>query len=651
MEMIQPLLALMMMSLALGFAPAFPDPWTGPVGVVAYLALGWIVTRRSTEAALQAAKVGQPWRGRNHSVLHLATWGMVLFGSSWLGFVWKITAGIPGLAHVIAFMPYVAHRVVRCLAQWPLEKGDNRRSWSRREYVVFHVRVLMLVVVPILIAQSLLDVLQSAPGLRLFLMSYFALVVPVTAVLVLAMVFTGAPLIVRWVLGARPLEPGPLRTRLEAYGRRTGFKPNDILVWRTGNSITNAMYIGIVPKMRYVVVTDALLSKLDPEQVEAVYAHEAGHGMRRHTVMFLLLAVGLILGAHALINALDRWLGALLAGLDAELAGYVGTAVFGGVYLLLLALFFLVGMGWLSRRFETEADLHAVRTLEDAGPFVRALEAVGLHMGVLKADRGGMRHFGIGTRIGLINRYLCEPDFRASFDRLLRRCRWGVLVVVLLAAMPTVAAAPETLVVGRYNMELGRAREAEDEGDRDRATRLYDAVSVALQKAVAEHPEYAGLRTNEAAALAALADLHLKEGRYARAREVLDTMSQRVSQDDLLGWFNTRNLRVILDAAEGRDDVALARELIDELPQIMSSLRIDWNPSIDQTYTDLFLVLRAAGKKDRPPGRPRAYSPVARLLLDSDQDLLDAAKKDLEENRYRRKLIERAAPDLLNRLR
>ena len=100
-------------------------------------------------------------------------------------------------------------------------------------------------------------------------------------------------------------------------------------MWYTGNAITNALYIGIVPGMRYVVLTDALISKLKPEQVEAVYAHEAGHGVRRHTLLFMLLGLGLVLGAHSIILALGGWLGMvgfLIGGLtqynlgDAEVA-------------------------------------------------------------------------------------------------------------------------------------------------------------------------------------------------------------------------------------------------------------------------------------------------------------------------------------------
>ena len=79
--------------------------------------------------------------------------------------------------------------------------------------------------------------------------------------------------------------------------------------------------------------------------------------------------------------------------------------------------------------------------------------------------------------------------------------------------------------------------------------------------------------------------------------------------------------------------------------------RYGWNASIDQPYSDLFLVLRAGGAADRPPGRPLRYSPIARLLLAFDEGLVDAAREDMDQSVYRRKLVERAKPALLNKLR
>ncbi len=652
MEMIQPLLALMLLGVAMGggFEPALMDPWSGLAGVILYLGLGWLITRRSTRRALATPDGAASAASGADGFFFFSCWVLLLFGTTWAQLAWSVSGGTPGVAHLVGFVPYVGHRMIRCIASWPLEARLGRRSWSRGEYVVFHLRVMMLVVVPVLIAQGALEALQRVPALARWAAAYGELVLPLGSAGVLAAVFMLAPVMVRWILGARPLERGPLRQRLEDYGARTGFRPNDILVWRTGDSITNALYIGILPRLRYVVLTDALLSKLEPAQVEAVYAHEAGHGMRRHTLLFMLLAVSLVLISSAMLSWIQARLGPALSDWDPTTASLVMWGVVIAFYGALLALFFLVGLGWLSRRFETEADLYAVRTLGDSDHFVSALESVGLHMGALSRRKGGLRHFSIGTRIGLVNRYTSEPLFRRSFDRLLRGCRAGVVLALALAVTPYAVSAPTTLLLGGFDLRMGEIWEAEQEGSEAEVREGYARLAEDLRQAGVDRGEHRGaLRRREVAALAALADLDMRAGRYEEARETLNSMKVRVRRSDALGWFNTRNLEVILDALAGDIDVPRVRRLISDFDDLMQRLGW-WNESVDATYTDLFLVLRAGGDDSLAPGRPGDYSPIARMMLSFQEDLRADAREDLERNAHRRDLVKRCRPELVERL-
>src|SRR6266700_3129563 len=64
------------------------------------------------------------------------------------------------------------------------------------------------------------------------------------------------PLFLRLFLGLRPLPEGPLRQRLFATARRLGFRFSNVLVWNTRHGVANAMVTGVLPWLRYVVVTD-----------------------------------------------------------------------------------------------------------------------------------------------------------------------------------------------------------------------------------------------------------------------------------------------------------------------------------------------------------------------------------------------------------
>src|SRR5207237_2960251 len=110
-----------------------------------------------------------------------------------------------------------------------------------------------------------------------------------TMLLSTALVFALAPEILRRVLQTQPLPDSPLRRRLEAMCRRVGMRYRDILLWRTQNNMGNAAVMGIIPPVRYVLLSDLLLERMDDEQIEAVFAHEVGHVVHRHMAWYVVV--------------------------------------------------------------------------------------------------------------------------------------------------------------------------------------------------------------------------------------------------------------------------------------------------------------------------------------------------------------------------
>jgi len=96
------------------------------------------------------------------------------------------------------------------------------------------------------------------------------------------------PLLLRVLLGLKPLPPGPLRDRLEATAQRLGFRYSNILVWNTRHLMANALVTGFIPWVRYIVLTDRLIDELTPEEIEAVFGHEVGHIKHHHLVFYLV---------------------------------------------------------------------------------------------------------------------------------------------------------------------------------------------------------------------------------------------------------------------------------------------------------------------------------------------------------------------------
>ncbi|MDB5350876.1 MAG: Zn-dependent protease with chaperone function [Planctomycetota bacterium] len=278
--------------------------------------------------------------------------------------------------------------------------------------------------------------------------------------LIAALVFILSPAFVRLTWPTRRMEAGPLRDRLERLSRRLRFRCSDILVWDTGGVIVNAGVTGSVPWFRYVLITDAMIELLDEHEIEAVFGHEVGHIAHRHLPyfgLFLLGSMGLLTMCGALV--------ARIWNIDASLARWLPEATLGTVeQVLLLAicgLYFFVVFGFLSRRFERQADVfgaravscdqhecpphrdmnapdapdRAVRTLCPVGIriFANALGNVAALNGMSPRARS-WRHGSIAKRIAFLEGLEYQPDAEKKFQLRIARLRWALVVGLATAS-------------------------------------------------------------------------------------------------------------------------------------------------------------------------------------------------------------------------
>ena len=230
-----------------------------------------------------------------------------------------------------------------------------------------------------------------------------AMVGAVQAAGVLA-IFIVMPLILRVVWHTSPLPPGRLRDRLVVLCRSHGVRMRDLLVWRTGGTIPNGAVMGLIGRVRYILLTDALLEGLSERQIEAVTAHEVAHVRHRHLI-WLAAAVIATVGATGEV-VLRIW-----SASGGPEAGDWGVAISIGVGLAAG----LGALGFVSRRFEWQSDAFAARhlsasaleadepaepgriTARGAGEMGDALGAVAWLCG-MKRERFSFRHGSIAQR-------------------------------------------------------------------------------------------------------------------------------------------------------------------------------------------------------------------------------------------------------------
>jgi STE24 endopeptidase len=100
-----------------------------------------------------------------------------------------------------------------------------------------------------------------------------------------------------------PLEDESLRTRIEGLMQRVGFASKGLFVMDGSRRSAhgNAYFSGFGAAKR-IVFFDTLLSRLAPNEIEAVLAHELGHFKLNHVVKRLLVMFALSLGFLALLG-------------------------------------------------------------------------------------------------------------------------------------------------------------------------------------------------------------------------------------------------------------------------------------------------------------------------------------------------------------
>jgi STE24 endopeptidase len=153
-----------------------------------------------------------------------------------------------------------------------------------------------------------------------------------------------------------PLPEGSLRTMIEAFSQKTGFRLKNIYIIDGSKRSTkaNAYFSGFGPKKR-IVLYDTLQKELSEEEIVAVLAHEIGHYKKKHvllTLLFSVITTGIMLFLLSVVvssPSLSQALGSQNSSF------HLGLIVFGILY---SPLSLVIGLltNWISRKNEFAAD-------------------------------------------------------------------------------------------------------------------------------------------------------------------------------------------------------------------------------------------------------------------------------------------------------
>jgi Zn-dependent protease with chaperone function len=323
---------------------------------------------------------------------------------------------------LLQILPFLLGSLAMWLGNYPANRALSPARWGLGEYLRGQARGLFFLLGPWMLLVALMDSDIYWPESVLeYYKNNFVVQTAVHALpLLLVMLFFPFYLIHLWP--RRRMPAGPRREKLERLLARGGVRCRDLVVWNTGRGrMSNAAVMGLVPWARYIVFTDALLEDLDDAEVEAVLAHEVGHVRYHHMAFYVIFFVAFVMFAGVLLKLMpvpvqnSNWLVGMFA-------------------VVMVILYWRVVFGFLSRRFEREADIASCELVGTPMPLMSALEKLALASGTSRTANN-WRHYSVAERVAYLARFGFEPEALKEHHGYVRIIKGASIVMVPLLAV------------------------------------------------------------------------------------------------------------------------------------------------------------------------------------------------------------------------
>ena len=238
----------------------------------------WVVRTIRREPARKSVVVGVYSRFRRFMFfanLALVSVCILVFGWGWathqvLLVEWNGRLRLAPLAELAVPLPYfvilfgawtIYFDAERCLHRTSVLGPVERDFFGRAGYFLHQLRQFgLLVMLPVLLFVTYQSIARFLPETARS--DWYR----VTSVATIPLLILFMPLLIKPILGLKSMPAGPTRDRLEAVGRRLHFRCSDFLVWPTHGAAANAMIVGLLPRVRYVIFTDRILEELPPRR-------------------------------------------------------------------------------------------------------------------------------------------------------------------------------------------------------------------------------------------------------------------------------------------------------------------------------------------------------------------------------------------------
>ncbi len=402
----------------------------------------WVTVRRWSNRPIQSHRavfLHRSLMGSNFLVWLFGCVAMLLM-AKWPQLIrenWQFDR-VPLLDEVALALPMIASLLLSWVLIFDAEKTLNQVSHaSRRGLASQRVRTFVgLVLVPVLLLFLGRDVarLVFPDGLT-----------PVATCLSFAgfvfLLVNLYPMILSLTWRTRAIEDAQLNDLLSRTATDAGMPNEKFLCWATDGTVTNALVVGLLPRLRRVFFSDQLLERFSHQEIAAIYRHELGHIVYRHLMMRLALI---------LVPLITLCVMALVFKAEVSVE-YASSTIPFAVFLLVIVGFFYyanVVVANFVRKSEIQADMFAITdrrgivNLQHARDYCDALLKLAASSPELY-EHSTLVHPSIKLRLAILRQVMDSPDSISRFHRKFHKdqqvaaiCLFSlVMVAVLLNTM------------------------------------------------------------------------------------------------------------------------------------------------------------------------------------------------------------------------
>jgi len=359
-------------------------------------------------------------------LFHLKTWLQVI----------PLVRSFSVLQGILAVSVFVAYQVTVWHFAFPAYERTFQTGIRRRSFIVSSAKLNVPILFPWVMLSLIYDLifLSSWTDLQSLMNRPEGEVAFFSLFLFILMIFM--PGLIRYWWGCRPFLPSEKVKALRGFLGEKKFKYRDLLRWPIfeGRMMT-AGIMGLMPRFRYILITESLMEILSLEELKAVVAHEMGHARYRHFFFYLVFFIGFAVVS----TGLWEFVAVLLATRPflMKVIGVGGSTdpsflhfVLALPVLFSMVVYFRYVMGFFMRHFERQADLYSALIMGSAGGTISSLEKIALLSGRIR-DLPSWHHFSIRQRVDTLWRFLREPGLLRKQNRFVGVCFTLYLVVMV----------------------------------------------------------------------------------------------------------------------------------------------------------------------------------------------------------------------------